>query len=649
MIPAVFYHFTSLFLEKVSIPKRNVITVYIVSSAYLLFSLIVPSSFVDGLYKTPWFDYYPYGGTTYILFPILFSTVATVAIWALVKEFRISSSERKNQLKYLFTALIIGFAGGSTTFPMVLGINMYPFGTVGVSVYVLIVSYAISKHELLDIRIVLTKSLALIITSCITVFSTALLFVITKSLHNSLEFSLNIAGVLIISLLFSRIFETIYLPIAKRFLHETYDIQKILSDISTELIVAQDQFDVLKMMSHALQDTLETDDSIFIFSGLNDSEYNLYHDSFEKPLFSLKEDQELINYFQNNTEPILFESVPTDITKSLKPLRVTNHALCYPLESIQKFHGLLIIGEKLSGRRFTETDIQMIKTVLSQLMIVFDRIVYKEKIENLNKNLELKVEEQVKEIEEKRKIEVDLEIATDIQQLLLPERTPQITNYSFEALFMPAKSISGDYYDFFMFSKTKIGILLADVAGKGIPAALIMSNLKNMATQIVSEKKTPSQILTELNKIICNNRVFKKQIPVAYALLDTEKNTFAFCNAGHDAGKYYSNGKMSELESHGIPLGFYDDEVYEETTLELKKDDFITFYTDGISDARNKDNESYGDNRIDDIIKEYVKAPTECSFIERLEKDWLSFIGEQPLKDDTTLISIYHYPQDFNK
>ena len=645
-IPTFFIHFLLEFLKH---KKRNKILpfVYITNILLVFSSLAFPHLLIKDVSSKLNFIYYPDAGTLFYALALFFVICVNLGFYILIRKLQKTKFKDKS-LRVLFYAMLIGFLGGSTTFPLVFDIYIYPYGTVAPAIFAIIVGYAITKYELLDIKLVVSKATSFFIATTVAVGTTV--FVHTLTFSNYFLNLVSVIGSIVFwSFFHPKLFLLIYTPIEKKFLKGFYNIQEIISSLSTELLISKNQISILKTIAEKLMNELETKEPFFIFSHLNEDGYKLYNLNSDKPSYSIEYDEDFTNYFDGETEPIRAPNLPAPILRYISPLALPEKSLIFPIQSIEKFHGLFIFTEKLNGSAYSENDIAMIKAVFNQLMIVFDRIVYQRKIENMNQSLEKRVEDQVKEIEEKRKIEVDLNVANDIQQLLLPERLPQITNYAFDAMFKPAKSISGDYYDFFMFSETKIGVVIADVAGKGIPAALLMANLKSVIAQHVSSDKSPVETIRQLNVTICESRVFKKHIPVVYGILDTQKNTFTYCNAGHDPGKHYSKGKVTLLDKGGIPLGLYEDEEYEQEMLTLSKNDFVTFYTDGIPDARNRANEGFGEDQVDSIIRQYIEKPSGGSFTEILQSYWLPFVGSMPLKDDTTLVSIYFCPQKFQK
>lgn len=645
-LPAFLFNFFTI-ISKSKADKPLVILNYTVSTLFVLF--LPTNLFINDFYTYSW-GFYPKAG---ILHPVYFFFGLALyfrGIYLMIRHLqRTGVEEEQKQIKIILFGLFVFFIA-AIDYLCNYGFDFYPPGVLFVFLAMFIMAYGVLKYSVMDMKVVATNTTSFFFTFAI--FVGLYLFVDFSMVHMGLDVQkipriINFAYIVFCCALFTTVRNMIHRPIENKLMQGFYDIQNIITKISSELLLAQTQYDVLKTMSRTLREELKTQECFFIFCEIGSEQFSLYHDSNDSPVFQLNESGFVKDEFFDVTEPKRFKYTSDKLKSTMAPFQISNNALVFPIHSIEQFHGVFILGEKTNKKMFNESEINTIEAIINQLMVIFDRIIYKQKIEDINKNLEKKVQAQVKEIEEKRKIEVDLNIANDIQQLLLPERLPQITNYAFDAMFKPAKSISGDYYDFFMFSETKIGVMIADVAGKGIPAALLMANLKNVVTQHVSADKSPAKTIKQLNSTICESRVFKKHIPVVYGVLDTQKNTFTYCNAGHDAGKYYSEGKVKLLDKGGIPLGLYEEDEYEEEILTLSKNDFVTFYTDGIPDARNRANESFGEDQVDSIIQQYIEKPNGGSFTEILQSYWLPFVGSMPLKDDTTLVSIYFCPQEF--
>lgn len=242
----------------------------------------------------------------------------------------------------------------------------------------------------------------------------------------------------------------------------------------------------------------------------------------------------------------------------------------------------------------------------------------------------------IKSVKNHDKMVKELDMAYEIQKRILPSFIPSINNYLFDAYFLPARQVSGDYYDFFIFSEDEIGIVIADIIGKGVPAALLTIELKNLITRFVSPEKSPAELFTELNHQIHENRLIDKYVPVIYGILNTKKNTFTYSNAGHEPGAYVSKGEYKYLVRGGAPLGMDPDERYEEEIIKLFDGDDIVLLTDGVSDGENDLGTPFGSDRIESIFKTHKSTQT---IVKILKNKWLEYVTkEKPQKDDATIV-----------
>ncbi|NOZ68525.1 MAG: hypothetical protein GXP46_04625, partial [Deferribacteres bacterium] len=163
-IPVFFVHFVLSFLEKTQKEKKFLLTGYLITVSYFLTALMSPDEFVKSVSAKGGFLYYPDAGSVYYFFPVLFTALVFWGVFELYQAKKILRGQKQKQAQYLFTALLIGFAGGSTTFPLVFGINFYPFGTIGVVILNIIFPYTIVRHELLDIKIFISRGVARLAT-----------------------------------------------------------------------------------------------------------------------------------------------------------------------------------------------------------------------------------------------------------------------------------------------------------------------------------------------------------------------------------------------------------------------------------------------------------------------------------------------------
>lgn len=240
-------------------------------------------------------------------------------------------------------------------------------------------------------------------------------------------------------------------------------------------------------------------------------------------------------------------------------------------------------------------------------------------------------------------MEGELSIAKKIQMDFLPQSVPQMEGVEIASSIDTAKAVGGDLYDFADFANVtligqrKLGIMIGDVSGKGIPAALFMARAIADFRHFVGDKVKPSAVLDELNKQIALNYKAGLFITMFYMIYDTDKNLI-FSNAGHlPAILLKASGEIAFLKTKGTALGLVETESYSDSTAALKAGDSIILYTDGITEARNGNKEEFGEERLKEIIlKNYYASP--LPMINAIKNELSKFVGSQPRHDDCTLI-----------
>ena len=325
----------------------------------------------------------------------------------------------------------------------------------------------------------------------------------------------------------------------KKFVKGNYNTEEIISNLSNVLIYQQDYDSVMKTIAMEFINQLELSGSYILIRDKHQTQFDIKNTKTDETLYKIENSHPFIEFCQNKPAPFLLKNMPEIVQESIKRFNFDKNSVGFAVHSLQKVQGIFILNQKLTEEPFTENDFKLLSTVTNQIIVVFDRIAKErqladanEQLKTLNDSLEQKVNEQVKEIEEKQKIEKELKLASQIQERVLPSKVPRIAQYNISANFYPARTVSGDYYDFLVFSEHKIGILIADIVGKGITASFHMMNLKNLVHQTIREFHWPSEALKELNTEIIRDRVIEKYVPVTYGILDTQAHTFTYSNAG---------------------------------------------------------------------------------------------------------------------
>ena len=245
------------------------------------------------------------------------------------------------------------------------------------------------------------------------------------------------------------------------------------------------------------------------------------------------------------------------------------------------------------------------------------------------------------EIVQKTEMDRELQIAAGIQKNMLPERIPEVANFSFGVFSRAADKVSSDYYDVFKLGKKKSAVVLCDVVGKGVPASLLMVMIRTMIRMVAPSAKSSDHMLRIINKGLRKKIGVEQYATMSVLLIDEENRTVGYSNAAHSPLLYYNStsGEFSEIDTPGLPIGVEPDEKYAKKSLKPSKNDLFILYTDGVSEGRNEKGESYTVERMKEVIKNNARLPAE-KIAESVLKDINVFTGSGQKTDDQTLLII---------
>ncbi len=190
--------------------------------------------------------------------------------------------------------------------------------------------------------------------------------------------------------------------------------------------------------------------------------------------------------------------------------------------------------------------------------------------------------------------EQELQRAREIQQSLLPKQIPQLPGFEVEAAWRPARMVSGDYYDVLRLGEDQLGICIADVVGKGVSAALLMANVQAAVRAYASSSNSSASLCGKVNKLLCDNIATGKFVTLFYGVLDSEKRTFQYCNAGHPYPILVSHGQSKMLDTGDAVLGVFPAWEYKDSIISLEPQDCLMLFTDGITEAEGANAQEFG-------------------------------------------------------
>jgi serine phosphatase RsbU (regulator of sigma subunit) len=253
---------------------------------------------------------------------------------------------------------------------------------------------------------------------------------------------------------------------------------------------------------------------------------------------------------------------------------------------------------------------------------------------------DLKHERKSEEEKKLQQMEEDLRIARNIQLSLLPKETPSLPDVDIVGFSLPAREVGGDYYDFINIDQDRFGIVIADVSGKGMPAALLMANLQATLRGQALTNHAPSECVAKSNSLLCRSVEKGKFVTLFYGILNTKEKSFTYTNAGHCYPLIFNpKSQVKKLEKSGLILGMLDNYPYQEERIILEPGELILLFTDGITEAFNQKNEQFEEERLIKVVQESFHLNTKEISQEILNRV-IAFQEDVPQSDDLTLVVV---------
>ncbi len=304
--------------------------------------------------------------------------------------------------------------------------------------------------------------------------------------------------------------------------------------------------------------------------------------------------------------------------------------IAVPLQFRDKFFGVLAVANSADGEPFTAADFSLMQSLAEQAALALHNA------EFLHFQLE------------KRQMDLDLSLASGIQQMLLPKAAPQIAGLDIDARYAPAQKVSGDFYDLFALPGNRLGVAVADVSGKGIPASLLMAMCRTDLRQIAPRHDSPAQTLAELNRTLGGD-LRGMFITILYAVIDPGRGEVTLARAGHELPLFLRRDPVTGVPSvayvgsEGMPLGLVPDEIFStviaDQTEPFQPGDGLVLYTDGLTEAPNDEEKEFSNARLADAVRA-LQARGARELNDGILETVRRFAGSVALRDDLTLVTI---------
>ncbi|HEY2125169.1 MAG TPA: GAF domain-containing SpoIIE family protein phosphatase [Chthoniobacterales bacterium] len=321
-----------------------------------------------------------------------------------------------------------------------------------------------------------------------------------------------------------------------------------------------------------------------------------------------------------------FSEVP-ELAKLRDSALSTAAVMIAPLLYGKQNLGLLALGNGPMGAPFTQSDFVVFKSISEQsAFALYNAIIYSE-------------------ANEKKRLDHDLEIARDIQRILLPAEAPGIHGFEISGLNVPARQVSGDYFDYIKVDDDRLGVAIADVSGKGVPASLIMAICRSVLRSQAAQNPSPGDVLRRVNRALYPDIKEDMFISMAYLIIDHARGNLTLSRAGHDAPMLYKRATQTvfPLKPPGMVLGIDSGSVFDRITTDfnvpLERDDCLVLYTDGVTEALDGEGMEFGMDRMIQSVRASALQGA-SAIVTRVIEDVRNFAASQPQHDDITLIAI---------
>lgn len=333
----------------------------------------------------------------------------------------------------------------------------------------------------------------------------------------------------------------------------------------------------------------------------------------------------LLAYVHNSPGIIEVDKLKLD-SPTLQDLQQAGVKLSLPLVSQGELIGLLNLGSRLSEQEYSRDDFRLLQDLATQASPAL-------RVAQLAQRQKL-------EARQRERLEQELRVARIIQETLLPREIPSLSGWELAVHWQPAQEVGGDFYDFIQLSENHLGIIIADVTDKGIPAAMVMATTRSLLRAAAENFDSPGQVLARANDLLYPDIPAKMFVTCLYLILNSTTGHICFANAGHNLPYLRTKDGVLEARATGMPLGLMPGMDYEENEITLAPGQHLLLSSDGLVEAHNPNREIFGFPKVKEIMAEEHNS---SGLIEILLDELGNFTGaDYEQEDDITLLTIEH-------
>ena len=587
---------------------------------------------------------------------------------------RVSSPLERQQTRWVVFGIVVGLGGIGIEIVVLyaflplffhLSAFAYMIGSAVITILLLFfplsLGIAILRSRLWDIDIIINRTLVYgSLTAMLALLYIGLIFALQfllRGIVNQTSAPAIIASTLVIAALFHPLRRRLQTSIDRRFYRQTYDAARVIAAFTSTL---REEIDLDQLHERLIAVVRESLFPRSVALWLRATAPNAEHGTFRLAQWRPDEQQHGTGHVRatptegTGTDPLpqatpfAIEVTNDDALVALvlhtpdvveidrghlhsplwRALKEAEVKITLPLISRGALVGLLNLGPRRSGQDYTPADCALLNTLSAQVAPAL--------------RVAQMVREQQGQVREHERIEQELRTAQLIQRSLLPEAVPTLAGWQIATYYQPAREVGGDFYDFLLFADGRLGLVIGDVSGKGVPAALVMASTRSMLRAAAQGTDAPGEVLARVNELLYADASPKMFVTCFYALLDPGSGKLRYANAGHDLPYRRDAGAVWELRATGMPLGWMPERHYEEHEVTVAPDECILFFSDGLVEAHNPRREMFGLPHLKRVIEEHAAG---VSLIDCLLSELKSYTGEGwEQEDDVTLVTLQRTP-----
>jgi len=298
--------------------------------------------------------------------------------------------------------------------------------------------------------------------------------------------------------------------------------------------------------------------------------------------------------------------------------------VCVPLIVKSDLKGVLTVYNKKDGAEFTDDDQRLLAIIAAQSAQVIENARLSEEEQTL-----FRMQEQVR-------------LAAKIQFDLLPKTAPQIAGYDIAGKTVSAQSVGGDYFDFITVDDNRLALCLGDVSGKGLPASLLMANLQATIRGQTLSNSSAGECMKRSNTLLLRSTDDEKFATLFYAILDTAQHRLQYSNAGHNDPFVFSPSAVAtprRLKTGGIMLGMFPDVLFQDDVISLQENDLLLIYSDGVTEAADKNGEDFGEPKLHDLVRKNLSLPASV-LVDKIIQAVKTHAGKSPPREDDITVVV---------